>query len=190
MEVEPLKPMSKGHIDGVLTDILNIDRVLEHKALNHFTFQRFWNGELPLDYLTQTSIYTEAIQRKLNPDLKEALLLIKNKNTSQYMEFLCSYEWDCLKILERTHSNGDYEKMDVELNGIVQAAIDKFNLAQDYIDRHTLPKRQYDIDHWRCEYCPWGRVCWGEYHKEFKELKTDAILPNEFADMVRYQKEL
>jgi hypothetical protein len=192
MEITVTDPVTgitiKGSIDGIVTDMLETDRLLEHKALNHFTFQRFWGGEIPLDYVTQTCIYVKGAQA-LNPALNEAILLIKNKNTAQYMEYHILYKDDAAIIDSRTHSNGETAKMEEIVPDILRFAFDKFALVQDYIDRQTLPKRQYDIDTWRCEYCGWYEVCWKGYEKEFEELKTDTILPDEFADMVRYYRE-
>lgn len=185
------KESRKGRIDGVLTDIMGNDFLLEHKALNHFTFQRFWEGnELPLDYFCQCADYMRGLQA-VNPDITRGILLIKNKNTSAYIEYLFAYEFDKLTILEMTSSTG--EKKD-DVHRIIEAPVGssfrKFAAVQDYINRKALPKRQYFIDEWRCQYCGWAGTCWEGYEKEFQELKTDAMLPNEVADMVRYYKEL
>jgi len=190
MEVDCCGVIGRGHIDGIVTDLLGVDRLMEHKAINHFTFQKYWSGELPLDYLTQTAIYIDGLQHTANPDLKEGLLLIKNKNTAQYMEFLVRYENDTLIVLEKTHSAGETEKVSVELSNIVSDACDKFNSVLGYIERKTLPKRQYDIDHWRCEYCAYGATCWDGYEQEFNDMVVEGMLSNEIADMVRYYKEL
>ena len=191
LELNCLEPMKKGHIDGIITDVLGVDRLWENKALNHFTFERFWKGgEYPLDYFTQMAIYTEAIQRELNPDLKESILLIKNKNTSQYMEYLCSYDRanDELLVMEKSHSTGETEKIDMAIPLIVTNAVEKFNQALDYIKRKTLPKRQYDMDHWRCQYCQYHQVCWENYAEEFEQMQTNAAL-DEMADTIRYKNE-
>ena len=60
-----------GHIDGIATDILNIDRLWEHKAINHFSFEKYWNGkdgELPLDNICQSCIYCKGLQND-NPEI-------------------------------------------------------------------------------------------------------------------------
>ena len=193
MKVKCRNPMSFGSIDGIITDILNIDRLWEHKAINHFTFQKYWDGELPLDYLTQCAIYIDAIQRNDNPDLKEGVLLIKNKNTAQYMEYLVEYSLfeDKLTVIQAVNSLGEIRKINQEMPDIVQSACDKFNRTLEFINNKTLPKRQYHInDDWQCSYCPWGKTCWENYEQEFNELKTDTDLPNEIADTIRYFKEL
>jgi len=191
MEVDCHEPMRKGHIDGIITDAMSTDRLWEHKAINHFTFNNFWNGnEFPEDYFTQCAVYTEGLQKD-NPDLKDGLLLIKNKNTAQYMEFSLHYDrdTDTLSINKKIHSTGEVLGLEELRVNIVQDACDKFDKVLDYIKRQTLPKRQYDIDHWRCDYCQYNQTCWDGYEKEFAELKTDTMLPNEIADMVRYKKE-
>lgn len=189
LEVDCRAPMNKGHIDWLFTGIDSVDRLAEHKAINHFSFQKYWDEEIPLDYISQTCIYLDGLQN-LNPDIKEAVLLIKNKNTAAYLEFLMSFDGtDCL-IINRTNSQGETKKMDVVIENPVGKACFKFNAVADYIRYKTLPKRQYEIDDWHCSYCGWGRTCWEGYDKEFMELKTDALLPSEVADMVRYYKEL
>jgi hypothetical protein len=126
----------------------------------------------------------------LNPALNEALLLIKNKNTAQYMEFHIVYEADTATVIERCHSTGERIPMDYKLEHITESAIQKFINVQGYIDNKTLPKRQYGIDSWRCEYCGWYQECWKNYQEEFEALSTRGMLPNEAADAVRYYKEL
>lgn len=193
MRVKCRTPMSEGSIDGILTDLTGKDIHYEHKAINHFTYQKYCNGELPMDYLTQCSVYIDALQRNDNPELKEGILLIKNKNTAQYMEFQHEYNLfeDKLTVHQAITSTGDIIKLNIELPNIVQNACDKFNQVLDYIDKKTLPKRQYHInDDWQCSYCQWGKTCWDGYENEFNELQTDTDLPNELADMVRYYKEL
>ena len=193
MKVKCRAPMKSGHIDAIFTDIFKVDRLEEHKGLNHFTVERYWNGgELPLDNLTQTAIYIDAIQQESTPDLKEGILLIKNKNTAGYIEYLCRYEGyedDILHILERTRSDGQRVTMDIKIENIVADACAKFESVLGYIAKKTLPPRQYDFDHWRCEYCGWGKSCWENYIEEFNALKTDEMLPGDVADMVRYYKE-
>jgi hypothetical protein len=182
--------MKKGRIDGIITDPLGIDWLWEHKAISHFSYQRYWGGERPLDYLTQCAVYIEALQKD-NPDLKEGILLIKNKNTAQYMEYEIEYTpQDSLLVHRATNSIGEVIKIDQEIPDIVQTACDKFDQVLEFIKNKTLPKRQYHInDDWQCEYCGWAKTCWEGYEQEFQELSTESDLPNEIADMVRYYRE-
>lgn len=197
MQVDCRKPMTYGHIDGIITDAIQTDRLWEHKAINHFSFQKYWDGALPLDYLTQTAIYLDALQN-VNPDLKDGILLIKNKNTAQYMEFIVTYDGygvgeDTLYFRSRTKSDGETVNMEKVpcIENIVQSACDKFNKVLDLIKNKTLPKRPYHInDDWQCSYCGWCQTCWDGYEQEFNELSTETDLPNEVADTVRYYKEL
>ncbi len=189
LEVNCRTPMQKGHIDFLFTGIDGIDRLCEHKAINHFTFQKYWDGEIPQDYIAQTCIYMDAL-RDINPDILEGILLVKNKNTAAYLEFLVHYEGIDYFIINRINSQGETKQMNKTLSNIIQESCAKFNAIEDFISRKTLPKRPFDIDNWHCNYCGWGSICWTGYDKEFLELRTDALLPSEVADMVRYYKEL
>lgn len=181
----------KGSIDGIITDVLERDYLWENKSINHFTFERFWlGGEIPHDYLTQCALYIRGLQKD-NPDITKAVLLLKNKNTSAYMDYLVQYdaEKDSLAIIEKTNSKDQREKTDIIIENITNDAFDKFASVNEYVKLKKLPKRQYDIDHWRCEYCQYGDICWKGYEKEFEDLKTDEMLPAEVATLVKYKKE-
>jgi hypothetical protein len=181
-----------GHVDGIITDIEGIDRLWENKAINHFTFQKYWNKEdYPLDYFTQCALYLRGLN-VINPELTQAILLIKNKNTSAYLEYLLEYDYhnDAIFIIHKVNSRGEKVKIEETLKHITQLAFEKFVKVQEYIEKKTLPLRQYERDHWRCEYCGWGQICWEGWEKEFDELKTDLIIPDEYADTVRYYQEL
>jgi hypothetical protein len=181
----------EGSIDFIVTDITGKDYLIEHKAINHFTFQGFWDGELPMDYLTQTCIYMRGLQ-KVNPVLTSALLLIKNKNTAAYIEYALGYEsaYDRCEVFSLTDSNGKVKDLNKSVENITLDAFTKFMVVADYISKKTLPKRQYFVDDWQCSYCGWAGTCWDGYQKEFTELKTGELLPNEVADLIRYYKEI
>ena len=192
MKVEikfPDFPSMFGSIDGILTDITGRDTLLEHKAINHFTFQRIEDGELPLDYLTQCALYLRGIQG-INPDIKYGLLLAKNKNTSAYLEFLLVYEEDSLTVLEMVSSRGKSKEINFVIHNSCENAFKKFEQVADYSAEKILPKRQYFIDDWQCSYCNYGKICWESYKEEFGALKTAALLPEEVETMVRYYREL
>jgi len=71
-----------GSIDGIVRDLLGVDRLWEHKAINHFGFERYLKGDAyPEDYLTQCCLYLVGLQKQ-NLEIREAVMLIKNKNTS------------------------------------------------------------------------------------------------------------
>jgi CRISPR/Cas system-associated exonuclease Cas4 (RecB family) len=180
-----------GHIDGIITDIMGEDFLWEHKAINHFTFQMYWDREIPADYIAQTCCYIRGAQ-SLNPNLNKAVLLIKNKNTAQYLEYLIYYDsqLDRATVVEIVNSKGDKKVLGQMTENIIQSVFKKFQDVKTCIKDRRLPKRDYFIDNWHCEYCGWGKVCWEGYQKEFKELRTGEMLPGEIADMLRYYKEL
>lgn len=180
-----------GHIDFIVTDILGVDRLVEHKALSHFGFEGIWGGNLPLDYLTQHAIYLRGAGL-LNPDLKEGLLLIKNKNQSAYLDFLVEYDAasDSLLVKKMTHHTGEVIEINQTLEKITQTAFAKFAKVDSYRAAGELPDRPYAIDHWRCEYCGFNQLCWSSWADEHQSLATEQDLENEIADLVRYEREV
>jgi hypothetical protein len=182
----------EGSIDGIITDLGDIDRLLEHKGINHFTFQRYWDKEdYPLDYFTQCCLYLRGLN-VINPDLREAILLIKNKNTSAYLEYLIEYDYrnDAAFIIHKINSQGEIVKIGEPLEHITQLAFEKFAQVQECIDKKALPLRQYDIGHWRCEYCGWGKICWAGWEEEIEAMSIVDMLPEEIATMIKYRQEL
>jgi len=180
----------EGSIDGIITDVMNIDRLWEHKALNHFTFEMYAKGEeVPLDYFTQVALYIVGLQ-KTNPDIHEACLLIKNKNTSAYMEYLLDYdaENDLMLIQSITLSSGVQvaPKQPVYV-GLYKAAFERFAEIESYAQKKTLPVRQYPPGSWQCDYCPYQKKCWEGVQAEMKAGSELVPLEGEIAALaVRY----
>lgn len=186
-----------GHIDGVITDLLGQDYLWEHKAINHFTFEKYWKGGWPVDYITQCCLYIVGLS-KINPDISKAVLLIKNKNTSQYIDFLINYDAkaDTATISQATHSNGEERHNKdgsplLTLENIVSETILKFETAHRHIQSGTLPDRPYEIGTtFPCSYCSWEHTCWFGYEKEYAKLDSDAVLEGDIIDLARYYLEL
>ena len=165
-----------GHIDGLITDLLAVTRLLELKAINHFSYQEALEGRPPIDYLTQSCVYLSGLQR-LQPAIREGLLLIKNKNTAAYLEFRFAYDpgADRCQLIELVASDGTFLPLDWALDGLVGSALGKFARVEEYAAAHTLPARPYRADHWRCAYCRWTRSCWGAYAAEV--ARRDPAVP-------------
>ena len=192
MNVACPPPIKDGHIDGIITDLLGIDRLWEMKAINHFTFTKYQDHEdMPTDYFVQCCLYLWGLN-KINPEINEAVLLIKNKNTSNFLDYLLIYnkDKDILTAKKKTDSNGKITEINKEFNNIMKETTEKFERINQYISANKLPRREYDIDDWHCSYCQFGKICYEGYEKEFAEMKTAGELPNEIADTVRYYKEL
>lgn len=159
--------MIKGRIDGVLTDLSGVDRLLEHKAVNHFTFERYSEEEFPLDYLTQMAFYFVGLS-KVQPEIREGILLIKNKNTSQYLEFFLDYNicQDLLRVLDVIKSDG-MRREGGEFLGLYRQAMERFEEVERHRREKTLPPRQYEPGDWHCSYCGFGGPCNSSYEEEF-----------------------
>jgi len=185
-----------GHTDGVLTDLFRIDRGYEHKGINHFQCERYWRGVWPLDHITQTCLYTKGL-RLFNPEINEAVLLIKNKNTSQYMDLVIRYDedTDTAIIVEKEKSSGEVEVMKdkplAEFRNIVGDAIAKFERVHEHALAGTLPDRPFDVGtDYPCSYCSWQETCWEGYGEEFKRLTKDKALEEEWYHLCKYYLEV
>ncbi len=177
-----------GHIDGLLTDLLQVTRLLEHKAINHFSYQELLSGTLPIDYLTQGCLYLKALPHRY-PQLghiEEGLLLVKNKNTAAYLEYRFSYDpaADRCQMIELVGSDGTRLPLDETLDGLVGSALAKFEAVEDYADEGILPPRPYRQDDWQCGYCRWGRTCWQDYDQEIAAREAVASLDPALATML------
>jgi len=185
VEMKVQRSCLHGHIDGIITNLMLEDLLFEHKAINHFTWQKYWKGdEMPLDYITQCAIYLRGLHFVI-PDIRRGVLLLKNKNTSQYIEYILEYDFDkdIISIVEMVSSIGDERKYpDFKIENIVHNAVAKFNQVLKYINDKHLPKREYDLDDWRCEYCGWQNTCWADYQKEFGEMTKGVELSQDCVD--------
>jgi hypothetical protein len=167
-----------GHIDGIITDMLGIDRILEIKAISHFGFQAIWNGEIPWDYIFQTTHYMEGIL-EINPEIKEGLLFFKNKNQAQYLDILLRYdnEKDELTIGKMTLSTGESKDINSTLPGALTQSRTKFQEVERYKIDKKLHPRQYTFDNWHCEYCRWGATCWEGWEQEIQAVPDTLEFP-------------
>jgi len=169
----------KGKIDGIIQDIMDYDRHYEHKAINHFKFYESAKGKPPLDNLSQVCVYIDGLS-EICSEITESILLLKNKNTAQYLEFSIEYlrEKDlCLvKSMIMSGEGMDPTPLNLEFPNIVRDSFAKFQAVEEFASRKELPPRQYAKDYWRCEYCQYHEVCWANYEAEFQTLGTGADL--------------
>jgi hypothetical protein len=134
-----------------------------------YAFDELLSGRPSLDHLTQGCLYLAGLQR-INPELNEALLLVKNKNTSAYCEFRFTYDpkTDRCHVVELVASEGISRALDLHYDGLVARALDKFDAVETYARRGELPPRPYRHDSWRCHYCPYAHRCWDSYPAEVR----------------------
>lgn len=179
-----------GHIDALIVDPLGVDRLIEAKALSHFGTEGILKGELPFDYFAQMSAYMRGLQQD-NPDLKEGLLLIKNKNNGGYVEFICSYDTasDIFIVMSRTDHNGERADIGLTILNATRDIFARFAAVEKHRKEGTLPEREYPIDHWRCQYCAFPQ-CWDGWVQEHAALAEDAALEDEVVNMLRYEREV
>lgn len=185
-----------GSIDGIITDLTGYDRVLELKHINHFSFERYRNQKaLPLDYITQCCLYVRGCQ-DLNPDITEALLLLKNKNTAAYLEYVIRYdtEHDTATVRTMAGSQGEEIRLNKEISAVLSLVKSRFEEVEDYANQGRLPLRPYEPSDWQCEYCQWGAECYKNYVKEFQEkvegITLESSITEEVQMYVFYKKKL
>ena len=181
--------MIKGRIDGILTDLLGVDRLFEHKAVNHFSFERYSSEEFPMDYLTQMAFYFVGLS-KVQPEIHEGILLIKNKNTAQYLEFFLEYDIskDLLKV-EVIRSDGMRREGGV-FSGLYGHGIERFEEVERHRKNKTLPPRQYGPGDWQCSYCSFEEMCNASTEKEFASLSQENVCLKEIESAVEKYIEL
>lgn len=176
-----------GHIDGILTDMAEQDYLFEHKAISHFSFQTYETGDLlPYDYISQCVIYILGIE-KITSKFLPAILFMKNKNTSQYLEYHIEYDPQSdiakckLFVMEYDDNKEGYakEKKEFFVEDVRQKAFHRWEEIEKYARIKTLPPRQYDIESWRCSYCRWGKKCYENYSEEIDNRQEIKITDKE-----------
>ena len=188
---EPVPPENiHTHIDGIITDLMGVEYLFEHKAISHFQFQKWLTGELPLSYFTQTAWGLKGLLLE-GYGINRATILIKNKNTSAFVEFLVYYdlELDTMVVYEKATSNKEIEILNVMLPRITELCTNRFLEIEKCAVEGKLHERDYVIgESWRCDYCQWNQICWTEIEKDFeKRLQTSEITDDEFnQDLILY----
>lgn len=179
-----------GHIDYILSDMLDRDYLCDHKSINHFSHQRYCGEAVPLDYFYQLAIYARGLQ-EYNPGLRGILLLMKNKNTSGYLEFRGEYDTptDTLRVFEKTFHTGEKQQLDIVIPNITNEAINRFAEIERYRASGVLPERQYAADDWHCEYCSYSGACWQNCEEEHETLTEDVAMEGEIVDLIKYERE-
>jgi hypothetical protein len=174
-----------GHIDALFSDLVDVDRLLEHKAVNRFRYEELLKGDLPLDHLTQCCLYLGGLQ-VIAPQIREAVLLVKNKDTSAYLELDLSYdaERDQCTIHTLMASDGTNRTVNRTLDGLMASAINKFREVEAAAETKMLPPRPYRRDNFHCEYCRFGKHCWDGYPKEVTDRDEGITLPDDLAPLL------
>lgn len=167
-----------GSIDGIIQDLTGKDYLWEHKAINHFSFQRISDdASAGHEYYVQCALYLWGLQ-KVQTNIIEALLCIKNKNTAQYVEYFVVANWpdvEVYNVVGTQRGNLVYRVKDV-----ISICEEKFRDVDLHIARKTLPNRPYTRDDWHCSYCGWQEACWGNYIEEVKAMPGNINLANVF----------
>ncbi len=159
-----------GHIDGVVDDGERY-YLFEHKGLGDFGFENL-DREFPKGYITQCSAYIKGLQNA-GFDITSALLLVKNKNNSEYRQIYIEYD-----------SESDIARAENEWSGLVDIFSD---VLKGLVDLHqtvatsrapgaNLPDRPFDQESFQCEYCAYSATCWAGLRAEVSSRSTGNVL--------------
>lgn len=171
--------MLHGHIDGIITDPMGKDVLFEHKSANHWSWERWMKGgEIPWDYVTQAALYVYGL-RQVGSNMTQAILLIKNKNNSAYLEFIIECPTTLqpeppTRIIEGSYMEGDNAVqieflVGTERNNLIGSAIDRFAEVAKHRDANTVPPRPLPMGHWQCNWCEFADLCWEGYITSAKD---------------------
>lgn len=166
-----------GHLDWLFDDLTKQTWLFEHKALNHFGFNRIWGGKWPLDYFTQMVFYFRGLMGVA--PVNKGLLFIKNKNTAQYIDLEVEYNFadDALVVRKGARSDGQIVEINVIFPNVYAGAIEKFRkIDEEYLAKKVLPARPFEHGtDFPCGYCPYEETCWTGYEEELKQLGDGEI---------------
>lgn len=177
-----------GSIDGMATDFNGDEFLIEHKAINHFTFTSYEEcKKYPIDYICQVTLYIKGL-KEITGKLLRGILLIKNKNTSKYLEYHITYDeqtdttQSILNVISYDGNEKGYlvEKDTFYLGEILQKIEGRFLEIDKYVNEKKLPKRAYAIDTWQCQYCRWGNLCWKDFENE-KDSRKENVKMSEIS---------
>ena len=163
-----------GSIDGIIQDLTGKDYLWEHKAINHFSFNRIQDEvSSGHDYYVQCALYLWGLQ-KIQPDITEAVLCIKNKNTAQYFELFIVANWPAVEIYNVI---GTQKGLCVyKIENVIQKCKGTFETVDSHVALKTLPARPYARDAWNCSYCGWQELCWVGYRAEVEAMPENIDL--------------
>lgn len=190
-----------GHIDAIVTGIDGVDRLCEHKTTSRFAFQRWATGyEFPMGYVTQAALYAYGLRLVGSEVSRDAIILIKCKDTAQYMEIHVRTptkigegeeptEITKLIVMEGATPVEIPVQPDQQKHPqLLQRNIERWQSIARNRDAKTLPDRPHAWGSWQCDYCPFGKTCWDGYSDAAKALAATGKpvkLKGEQADLVR-----
>lgn len=171
-----------GHIDGIY-NVDNRKGLFEHKAVNDSTFNLFRRKGVSLNYLQQASLYMRGL------DLTEGVIVVKNKNSANYLEVELAYnkKKDVLTVVSQSILNGSSRYVNKEYFGITMEAFKNFKAFEDYISNNQIPPREFS-EH--CSICPARARCEEVFFNVERPGYTHSnslarAMPASFLDKVR-----
>ena len=160
--------MLHGHIDGlILTD--DVSLLFEHKGLGQFAYDNL-NNEAPVGYIGQCCCYMVGLGNA-DIDIDQAVLIVKNKNTSEYRQINVCYDKDTDQAVVYNTWNGQ----STYHYDVVKSVIDLHAVVEEYRNKgeDDFPDRPYESTDWHCRFCRYSVECWANYIEEFDSYKVE-----------------
>lgn len=191
----------KGSIDGILEDLMGNEYLLEHKAINHFAFERLeaslqdgiWDENM-MKWANQGCIYLVGLGKLSS--INRVVFLIKNKNTSAYLEIVGTYnERLDTFVIDSALSTRVSEDNETGIRGdlrgglesmtlpkVVMGFLSYFDKVEEYTLAKTLPARPYELGDFHCSYCNFQGHCWDCYDEEIRKMSEGVEFPDDLRE--------
>jgi|GEM_PF-6828034 len=178
------KGVLHGHIDGLIGGKI----LFEHKAYASERFREVVNErKLPRSVYVQVALYLRGLSYK---GIKKARVLVKDRNTSKYVEFLMEYDRirDRLIVKEFIDDAGIREELGEVYRGIVKRALREASEVEEYLKRDEVPPvqgREFDTE--ECGRCPYRVRC---FRLEREHIKEGEVLSWESGKLSKNEREI
>jgi len=161
-----------GHIDGlILTDEISL--LFEHKGLGQFAFDNL-NNEAPEGYIGQCCCYIVGLENA-GIELESAVLIVKNKNTSEYRQINVTYD----KATDTAVAYNTWSGRETYHSDVVKKVISLHEVVEEYRGKSEdeFPARPYESNDWHCRFCRYSDECWSGYVEEFSSYSEEKEIP-------------
>lgn len=162
-----------GHIDGlILTDEVSL--LFEHKGLGQFAFDNL-NNEAPVGYIGQCCCYIHGLCN-MGMDVTEAVLIVKNKNTSEYRQVNVSYDSET----DQAVAYNTWSGVTTYHYDVIKSVVDLHSTVEEFrFKEGDLPDRPYEASDWHCKFCRFKDTCWDEYPEEYQAYAEEEEISEE-----------
>lgn len=157
-----------GHIDGIF-QLNGAKWLFEHKAVGDDVFQRYKNEGVSYDYISQTALYLIGMR-----GITDALMLVKNRNSSRYLEAVLKYDKasDTVTLVSQKDSSGRETRFMKDYQGVFSENLRRFSDLESHISEDRLPPREAGT---RCFSCFYKGACDAHFREDMANLRDSSV---------------